>query len=205
MSTTTLLVEMLIAGAMADVWVFLIVWKIAPFDLTILTASIAGVAELLIFPFIAVTYGLGVAVNSAAEKLIKSTCDKKIRDPIYDDVTKEIGGERERISGLVFHKGREKVIEDLRHGLHLIRVARSSALNFLMIAITLLLYWQDHELIVLIGSLFSVVIAVLAYFEGRSRFRRNHERTVREYREIRREESSQGKSGNTPDQAQKCG
>ena len=189
MATITMLVEMLIAGAIADIWVFLIIAKIVNIDFASLTEILSSYTELLLLPFVAITYGLGIAINFLAEALTKNYWDEKIKKKLFDGLRKELGKNKKElpdkdISGRVFHKGRQEVIDGIRDTVHLIRVSRSTSLNFLLIAGSILLYWQDLTEIVLFVSLFSFSVSVLTYREGKNRFKQNHDRTISEYREL---------------------
>ena len=181
MSTTTLLVEMLIAGALADIWIILILFRIFSIDLTATLNTLLDMKGFLIIPFAAITYGIGIAINKLAELITLDFWNKKYRNPMFKKKLPNNNNEEPgKIIGYVFRYGSDDIIDGLKKNLHLIRVSRSSALNFLFIAVAILLYKPDIGSFSIIGCLFFVFMAILTYFEGLSRYKENHTRTIRE-------------------------
>jgi hypothetical protein len=199
MSTTSLFVEVLVAGALAEVWMLLLFLKMLPStaNLANISSAVSDFSLLLVVPFIALTYALGWAVNFAAEKLFESVWERKYKYPKYEGAklpkyatemfeTQHLTPQKryEIISGFFFQYASNTVVEDLRFGVHIIRISRSSALNFALIAASLLLYLPSYPSLTLIGMAIAVLVAILVYFQGTTRFNRTHKRTRNTYDEL---------------------
>lgn len=199
MSTTSLFVEVLVAGALAEVWIFLVALAIIPptTNLADIITSVSNLSLVIIIPFIAFTYALGWAINYASEKILESYWDKKYKYPKYEGArlprhaakiykTNELTPAKryEIISGFFFQYASSTVVEDLRFGVHIVRISRSSAFNFIMIAAALLLHLSGYTKLIIFCIGISIVIAILVYFQGTTRFNRTHKRTRSTYNEL---------------------
>jgi len=186
MATTTLFVEILVIGAIAEIWIVLIVLAVAspnPTTVLLLIDSVGKLSALLVFPFLALTYALGWVVNFTAERLFKPVFQKKFRDQVF-----EISGIKYyEVRGLVYQKASKDVIEDLRFDRHILRISRSSVLNFLLIAVALSLHFYEHTSVVIVGIILSVTIAVLSLLQWVTRYKSSYSKIRDTYKVIKAE------------------
>jgi hypothetical protein len=148
LATTSLFVEILVIGSIAEIWIALFLLSFVDIDVA-LTSSVVTLAEkfstLLLFPLLALTYAIGWVINFLAERLFKPYFQTKLRD----DVFKGAGVKYTEARSIVVQNASEEVITEMEFDRHILRIARASVLNFVMIAIVLLLRVEGDSSIVI--------------------------------------------------------
>ena len=163
-----------------------------------LVDSIDKLSTLLIIPFLALTYALGWVINFSAERLFKPVFQKRFRDRLFESA----GIDYYEARGLFFQKASEDVIEDLRFDRHIIRISRSSVLNFTLIAVTLTLHFHHSNAYLLTtGIIVSVVVTIVSFFQWMTRYKSNYSRMLDTYRVIKEEYDHQKLSEKAQDVA----
>lgn len=205
MATTDLFVEILMIGAIANVWVCLILLAILSPTTALISSivhSMGEVSTLLILPFLAVTYVLGWTINFLADYLFRRLFQRGVRDRIVEEACLKDKGYH-YIRSFFSQKASDKLVQDWDYTRHSIRLARSSALNFIAMACALLLHLNVHRLLIMIGAGFCVVIAILAYWQASTLSRSNYRRLIEVYKMLREENknSETDKPQATPDSA----
>jgi hypothetical protein len=201
MATTTLFVEILVIGTIAEIWLALILLAAVSPDATTVSSlvdSIDKLSTLLVIPFLALTYALGWVVNFSAERLFKPSFQKRFRDRLFQSA----GVDYYEARGLFFQKASEDVIEDLRFDRHILRISRSSVLNFTLIAITLALHFHHFSTYLLTtGIIISAVVAIISFFQWVTRYKSNYSKMLDTYKVIKEEYDRQKLSEKTQDAA----
>jgi len=186
MSTTDLLVEYLILGSLANVWLTFTVNSVIPFS----KQTVDDIANLIdktsviaIIVFIAITYTVGGLINFIANRL-GSRYQQGYRDRVFLEKagipykgTKDAIGAREVLS-----RASPDVAQRFRSDGHIIRVSRGNALNFLCLGTVLTFYIQPYPFPAIIGVAVSFLLAVLSFFWWRRTFRSNYEQMVDVYK-----------------------
>jgi len=81
MATTALFVEIIIIGAVSEIWIFLLFYGFVSPNLSQIAIWIDYLnktSSLLIVPFLAITYSLGWLTNFLSERIMKPFFQKKI-------------------------------------------------------------------------------------------------------------------------------
>lgn len=179
MRTTTLIVELLIIGLLALVWITLFVGLI-------FGQSWFGMIETVYQKYnwavtvgiIALAYVVGVITEEICESLInllvKLICNKYSEENIYKKLIDKDIPKHWNIQGKIFAKS-EKTVELLEYIRGRLRIARSSIFNLFLITLSSFLYlmirvepnthWRSNAMISVaaIGGI-AVIISVIVYF-----------------------------------------
>ncbi|MBN2267205.1 MAG: hypothetical protein JW725_02585 [Candidatus Babeliaceae bacterium] len=181
MATTTLFVEILVIGTIAEIWIALILLTtVSPNATTVssMVDSIDKLSTLLIIPFLALTYAVGWVVNFSAERLFKPIFQNRFRNRLFQSA----GVDYYEARGLLFQKASEDVIEDLRFDRHILRISRSSVVNFTLIAITLALHFHHFNTYLLVaGIIISAFVAIISFFQWVTRYKSNYSKMLDTY------------------------
>lgn len=172
MATTTLFVEILVIGALAEVWIGTgILWVGGTSNLKDLAAAATSLGPLSTFlavPLLALTYALGWNVNFVSERLFKPYFQRRVRDSVFQ------GGAMnyDEAKMLVTSKGSSELAQDIRFDRHIIRIARSNIVNFSFIALAILPHLSRGNWGVLsVCEVLSILIAAVSFLQWLSRYR----------------------------------
>ena len=176
MATTALYVEILVIGALAELWIIVIV---SAFINTLTLRDLAGVATaisplttLLLLPALALTYALGWIINFASERLFKPFFQKRIRDRRFP-----AKGSYQKAKVLVLHSGSADLVHDVLFDRHIIRIARANVFNFALISVGLLLHLSSsNSRIVFMFAILFMLMAVVSFAQWRSRYESHYQR-----------------------------
>ncbi|HLO13934.1 MAG TPA: hypothetical protein VK206_03830 [Anaerolineales bacterium] len=192
MATTSMFVEILVIGSIAEIWIALIFLSLVDIN-TVLSSSVVTLAEkfstLLLFPLLALTYAIGWVINFLAERLFKPYFQTKFRDQVF----KGAGAKYTEARSIVVQHASEEVINEMEFDRHILRIARGSVLNFLMIAIILLLYLGENSPLVITGIGVSLGIAIVSFFQWLSRYQHSYSRILDAYKAINSKVESHNK------------
>lgn len=183
MATTALFVEIVVIGALAEIWIFLVTLATihhSTFDLSKID-SISRLSTLLIIPFLALTYALGWIVNFGAERLFKLRFQKRLRDELFRSAEVDYDTAR----ALIFQCASERTNEDLQFDRHILRLSRSSALQLPLIAASLLLYLKVAPVTIGLGIVLCLALAVAAFFQWISRYKSNYKKVLKIYQVLK--------------------
>lgn len=198
MSTTALFVEIMIIGAIADIWLFLIVFAVVSPDVSfaeVLLTSVSSLGNLIIFPILGVTYVVGFCMNFISDYFFRCVIQQKIREKVISESElKNI--DYYYIRSYFSQKASELLSKDWCYTRHSIRIARSSVLNFFFIAIIFLLYicigkssWG-----VIVSFILCIFISLAALWQATTLSKTNYKRLIQDYivlREINKDDSTQ--------------
>jgi hypothetical protein len=183
LATTSLLVEILVIGSIAEIWIALLLFSFMDINAA-LASSVVVLAEkfstLLLLPLLALTYAIGWVMNFLAERLFKPYFQTRFRDQVF----KEAGVKYSEARSIVVQNASEEVINEMEFDKHILRIARGSVLNFVMIAIVLFLRVDGNSPVVISGVVVSLVIATLSFFQWLTRYRHSYSRVLGAYRAI---------------------
>jgi hypothetical protein len=183
LATTSLFVEILVIGSIAEIWIALFLFSFVDINV-VLVSSVVILAEkfsaLLLFPYLALTYAIGWVINFLAERLFKPYFQTKYRDQVFKDA----GIKYSEARSIVVQNASEKVINEIEFDKHILRVARGSVLNFVMIAVMLLLYIGRNPSLVIACIVVSLAIAGVSFFQWFTRYRHSYARILDAYRAI---------------------
>ena len=182
MNTTDLLVEYLIVGAVADIWLALLVLAVIPFNSTALPSIVDSadkLSALLVIPFLAITYVLGGVMNFVAPRLLRA--QKRFRDELFH----KAGWNYNDARGLLFQKASPDAMSRFRSDGHIIRVARTSTLNFLCLAAALLVHVRSYPLSVVIGFIVCILVSIASFFQWTARYKSNYTEMLEIYKVLR--------------------
>lgn len=185
MTTTSLFVEILVIGAVAELWLALFLLALAPqADLAAFRTLVSDTGELtalLFVPFVALTYALGWVVNFLAERLFKPFFQERYRDALFQEASVDYYTAR----ATVLQRASEEVVADLQFDRHIFRIARAGALNFLLLAIALVPYiiagrsWLSVLLALFLG------LSISSFLQWRSRYGHSYRKLLRAYNALK--------------------
>lgn len=171
MATTSLFVEIIVVGALAEVWFFAFIAAMQPVGtISALLARLVSLGPLntvVAGVLLAVTYAVGWVVNFAAERSFKYLFEAKVRDQMFGGNAASYREAR----AVVFQKGSSELLQDLILDRHIVRIARSNVFNFALIGVALLLNgrrFQSGPLAAVFGA--CVVLAFLSFAQWRTRY-----------------------------------
>jgi hypothetical protein len=182
-ATTSLFVEILVIGSIAEIWITLFFLSFV--DINSALASPAVVlaekfSTLLLFPLLALTYAIGWVINFLAERLFKPYFQTKFRDQVF----KGAGVKYTEARSIVIQNASDEVINEMEFDRHILRIARGSVLNFVMIAIMLLLRANGNTSLVIAGIVVSLAIAIVSFFQWLTRYKHSYSRILDAYKAI---------------------
>lgn len=189
MATTTLFVEILVIGTISEIWLFLFLFLFISFDsntITFLIDSIYKLSALLIIPYLAFTYCLGWLINFVSERLFKPFFQKKYRDELFTNA----GFDYYEARGLLFQKASSDVIQDFRFDRHILRISRSSVINFSLITVALLFNCNriSTPTLLLCVSV-SISFVIVSFFQWMARYKSNYSKMLGVYKVVKEEKS----------------
>jgi len=136
MATTSLIVEIIVIGVFALVWVILFVFRFSGLDLSLIpqwlvvykdwSTAIALIA-------IVISYQLGWSVNQLSYFIARHTFNKPIRLKVLQDQYQNF----DSIKNTVYVKGSLFAVEKVKERLSVVRLTRSAFINFLLITLGL--------------------------------------------------------------------
>lgn len=171
--TGALVVEVLLAGAMSFVWILLLVVRIiepTPEQIKESFQVISSASAIFFTLFAGISYVLGWAVSFLAESIMDPLFQSRYRDKYYSNLGLNFFDVRSR----VFHNCPDHVIKDIEYDRQLIRIARSNSLNFTMISIVVFSFRPASVIAIksiFTISAFSLVFAILSFFQWRFRYK----------------------------------
>lgn len=171
MATTALFVEILVIGATAELWIVSLLLACAgPSAAERLMTNLSRAKDFgpatLIF-VLAITYGIGWVANFTSERLFKLLFQRRLRDPLFEGS----GIKYEDARLLVLQKASSQFLHEVQLDRHVIRIARANALNFALLAASLLLHVRRIETAVLATLLTLLVAASIgSFYQWRTRY-----------------------------------
>ena len=185
MALTTLFVEILIIGTISEIWLFLILLSFISFDpntISFIIDSIYKLSAFLIIPYLSITYSLGWLVNFISERIFKKFFQKKFRDKIFSDA----GYDYYNARGLLFQKASSDVMQDFRFDRHILRISRSSVVNFSLITISLLLHYDKISTsILLLCVLISTSFVIVSFYQWKVKYKSNYSKMLGIYKVVK--------------------
>lgn len=178
MATTGLFVEIIVIGVLAELWfvaAFLAFLKGPSIEFTVsLVARMKDLTPIAAVVLLALTYVVGWIVNFATARIFDRSFSGKLRDRRFGGKDKY-----EAVRALVFQHGTSEALQDLLLDRHVIRIARSNVLNFLLLAIALLFHMSRvaHPEVLAVVIVTSFVLACFSFWQW-------HERTTGLYRRL---------------------
>lgn len=177
MATTALFVEILVIGALAEVWIGIVILAVAGTlnlrDITAVATALGPLTTLLAVPLLALTYALGWIINFASERLFKPFFQKRIRDHLFRGEDRSYDAARI----MVFQTGSSELVHDVLFDRHIIRIARGGVVNFSILAAALLLHLNSgNRNVIFLCSTLSIVVASLSFAQWLTRYRSYYKR-----------------------------
>ncbi len=143
MATTSLIVEIIVIGVFALVWVALFIIKFFGLDVSLISDWLVLYKDWstgVVLMSVAISYQLGWSVNQISYFFARKTFNKTIKLRVFKDEYKNF----EAIKATVYMQGSSFVVEKIKERLSVVRLTRSAFMNFLLISIGLfaLEKWQ---------------------------------------------------------------
>lgn len=143
MATTALIVEIIVIGAFALIWVVLFTIKFIGLDISLLSDWLVLYKDWstgVVLAAVVISYQLGWSVNQISYFFARKTFNKAIKLKVFKDEYKNF----ESIKATVYMQGSSFAVEKLKERLSVVRLTRSAFMNFLFISIALftLNNWQ---------------------------------------------------------------
>lgn len=138
LATTSLIVEIIVIGAFALVWVILFVFKFSGLDLSLIPEWLVAYKDwstLVAFMSLVISYQLGWSVNQFSYFFARNTYNKTIKAKVFKNQYQNF----DSIKSTVYMKGSSFAVEKVKERLSVVRLTRSAFMNFLLISIGLLL------------------------------------------------------------------
>jgi hypothetical protein len=123
---------------------------------------------------------IGWVINFVTERIFKRFFQTNLRDQFFKNATVNYY----EIRGLFFQKASKDAIEDLRFDRHILRIARSSTINFLLIGLVLFFHIKKHTNIIILLIIFSYLMAFLSFLQWRARYKSMYSKMLDTYNVI---------------------
>jgi len=171
MATTALFVEILVVGAIAELWIVsLLIACVNASKTRMLLASVLTLKDfapvILIF-VLALTYAVGWVANFISEWLFKQGFEKTIRNPLF----KSLGKPYNEARTLVLLNASADFLREVQLDRHIIRIARTNALSFALLGMSLPFHRHRVETAPLV---FLIVLLMLLSFASFAQWRRRY-------------------------------
>jgi hypothetical protein len=179
MATTPIIVEMLIMGVFASVWMFIFAERCAILQVDqILELLVKGKdwSAAILFVSMAWCYQIGWLINTSCHGFAILFLERRIRNPIFERASLQY----EHVRATVYQKASADLRSDLGLDRSVVRLSRAGVLNFLLIGLALLFYCPPIRLISVVSFFFSL----LCVLQWRQRYIRYHKRMIEGYRII---------------------
>lgn len=189
MNTSELLVEYIILGSIAEIWVGLFLFAAVPSLQYISQQTIdnlTNASALLAVILLALTYVLGGVVNFLADILLASRFQKKYRE----DVFKKKGHNYRDARGVITQKASTETAGRLRVNNHIMRISRGNVINFLLLVIAALLNTPKNSALFITIGVLSFLFAIISFFQWKERYESNFDQMLRVYEAILRDKKS---------------
>jgi hypothetical protein len=177
MATTAIIVEMLIIGFFACVWILLMIVHWLGIDATALFkefSTLSGWSTPLTLAATAVFYQVGWTVNWISASITALLSEQRVRNRIF--LADEL--EYQNVRAVINQLGSTALHGELNAERSVIRLARSGAMNFLLTAIAVL---QFDEL--LLGALL-LICSIVSGWQWRKRYMRYYRAILAAYKVI---------------------
>lgn len=189
MNTSQLLVEYIILGSIAEIWVGLLLFAAIPslqFISQQAVDNLTKASALLAIMLIAFTYVLGGIVNFLADILLASRFQKKYREDIF--IKKGLSYRDAR--GVITQKASSETAGRLQVNNHIMRISRGNVINFLFIVITALINIPKNPSVFIVISLLAFLLAILSFFQWKERYKSHFDQMLRVYEAILKDKKS---------------
>ena len=136
MATTALIVEIIVIGDFALVWVSLFIIKFLGLDISLISDWLILYKDwstAIVLAFVVISYQLGWSVNQLSYFVARKTFNKTIKSRLFKEEHKSF----DLIKATVFMQGSPFTIEKIKERLSVVRLTRSAFLNFSLISIGL--------------------------------------------------------------------
>jgi hypothetical protein len=142
MATTALIVEIIVIGAFALVWVALFIIRFLGLDVSLISDWLVLYKDWstgIVLASVVISYQLGWSVNQLSYFFARKTFNKTIKSRVFKDEYKNF----DSIKATVYMQG-SPFVEKVKERLSVVRLTRSAFMNFLLISIGLftLKQWQ---------------------------------------------------------------
>jgi hypothetical protein len=143
MATTALIVEIIVIGAFALVWVSLFIIRFLGLDVSLISDWLIFHKDWstgFVLASVVISYQLGWSVNQLSYFLARTTFNKTIRSRVFKDQYNNF----DSIKATVYMQGSPFTVEKVKERLSVVRLTRSAFLNFLLISMGLFMLekWQ---------------------------------------------------------------
>ena len=145
-------------------------------------------STLLVIPFLALTYILGWIVNFLSEVTIEPLFQARFKQEFFADAKVNYG----EVRALFYQEASENVIEDLGFDRQILRISRTSSLNFLVMGGAILLFVGYNRTAAITGTIVSISIAVLAFLQWRTQYKLSYTKMLNTYKILLEESRSSG-------------
>lgn len=176
-NVAVLSLEVLVTGITAMVWIILIIVKVLFPDNQIEAELFSIIQSISVGNVLVVSiliYNIGWIIHYIGEMLFDPIFQTKYRRKLFDDT------EFYKIRTKVFQEGSQGTMDDIKFDRHILRISRSNVLNFTALAVVSLFYLSVNLQVFLILGIVSVCIALISFFQWRSRY----QGTFKKFRDI---------------------
>ena len=191
MSTTALIVEVLVIGAIALIWIFLFALRFGGYP-GIDVTEISALMPILVLPATGLTYAVGWIINFLAERLFKLFFQRKIRDRVFGS-----GEQYQRDKIRVVSGASDSANQDMLLDRHIIRLARAGVLNFLLLGVGLLANSHRLGAIAVSLSVAAFALCLISFFQWLTRYSAYYQK-VRRLADVQMQSSTDPNNDETP-------
>jgi hypothetical protein len=132
MATTSHIVEIIVIGAFALVWVTLFIFRFSGLDISLVHQWLVAYKDwsnLATLIALIVSYQLGWSTNQLSYLLARNTFNKKIKSKVFQDQYPIF----DSIKSTVYMEGSSFAVEKVKERLSVVRLTRSAFINFFLI------------------------------------------------------------------------
>jgi len=150
MATTALIVEIVVIGTFALIWVALFVFKFFGLDTAMVSSWLSQYKDWstgAVLLAIVISYQLGWSVNQISYFLARKTFNKTIKRKIFKDEYENYSS----IKATVYIKASTFSLDNIRERLSVVRLTRSAFVNFLLISVGLFVLGNWYLGLVILG------------------------------------------------------
>jgi hypothetical protein len=159
MSTTSVIVEILVIGVLASIWILLFALKITDKGFSDFLSYILiykDLSVLFLFLLTGLLYQIGWIVRWIADRIIGPTIRRKIRKIVFG---KKDFKNYELIKTIIYSKASPELLREIVVDHSVIRLSGSAIINFFLIGIGCCLFWKQLAYLGIIS--FAITLLVL--------------------------------------------
>lgn len=170
MATTSIFVELLVAGCFSLSWMLLLCLRFSVLDVATLHSLFAfddAKSAIFVGLGVVIAYQVGMMVNLLAYGILYA-----VQEKTWQSEAAGPADSFEEMRAIVFQRGSDQVLQDLLIHLNFTRMGRTGMFNFLLLAIALIVYDRSMWGLAMLSLLFAMGSFPIWRMQGSRYYRR---------------------------------